>query len=135
MNALLQNRNLIPLSSSFHPVISPPPPVLLAFLPNLTPISVHICVCISLSPYLFASLSLALSQIACHLCDQWNSFFPGNSPVMGFFLFSLLCLCLYVYFFFFSLLLFFGRGCNLLLWIKALTEAKANRRFDVFHQT
>lgn len=130
MNALLQNRNLIPLSSSFHPVISPPPPVLFSFLPNLTPISVHISVCISLSPYLFASLSLTLSQIACHLCDQWNSFFPGNSPVMGFFFFFLCCVCAFMFIF-----SSFGRGCNLLLWIKALTEAKANRRFDVFHQT
>ena len=34
------------------------------------------------SPHLFPSLS----QIVCHLCDQWSSFFSGNSAMMDFFL-------------------------------------------------
>lgn len=53
-------------------------------------ISPRICPYRFHSPYLFPSLS----QIVCHLCDQWSSFFSGNSAMMDFF-FAVLCLALY----------------------------------------
>lgn len=58
MNALLRNRNLIPLSTLFilfRPIISPPRHSVLPFLPHLT----HLCLYIS--SYMSVLLSLSLS--------------------------------------------------------------------------
>lgn len=117
MNALLRNRNLIPLSSS-SPCYFSSSPVLPSFLPHLmASLSIYpsVSVCISLSLRISDSLNslpLSLLQIVCHLCDQWNSFFSGNSPMMDFF-FAVLC----VFSFF-----FFGGGiicfCESKLWLK-----------------
>lgn len=89
MNALLRNRNFIPLSSSFTllslllATVLPFPPTSRTSLPIYLPVSV----CISLTH----PISFCLSHMACHLCDKWTSFFSGNSPMMDFSL--LLCVC------------------------------------------
>lgn len=104
MNALLRNRNLIPLSSSSSSfTLLSLLLTTLSFLPSTshTSLSIYlpVSVCISLTLHIsFPSLSL----IVCHLCDQWSSFFSGNSPMMDF---SLLCWACAVFLF-----IFFGGG-------------------------
>lgn len=85
MNSLFRNRKPIPPLSHPGPVIThPPQPSCCGFFHFSCRLRLHVWLHLYLPHISFCPSSLLFLVIVCHLCDQWSSFFPGNSSVMDF---------------------------------------------------